>query len=244
MQHLPIHPTLTHPRTGEPIQAVGWSRRGPIWPILGGDGTDDGGQGDGAGQGDTGQQGAGVQGGQQPLADGDVASLPKWAQDALRDARSDAAKSRTTAKQQAADQARSQVVDQIAKALGLKDDDSKDPAKLAADVAAERTGRIAAEREATVLRLAMAGGVRGDKLVDSRSFMTGLKDTEPSDTKAIKAAIDEAVKDDATLRATAPPARSGGDSPPGPSSGLPSSDPRAADFAQIEADIRAGARRR
>ena len=40
---LPTHPFLRHPRTGRPLVAVGWSRRGPIWPVLGGDGTDDGG---------------------------------------------------------------------------------------------------------------------------------------------------------------------------------------------------------
>lgn len=41
-----LHPTLTHPRTGLPLRAVGYSKRGPIWPMLGGaedDGGDDGG---------------------------------------------------------------------------------------------------------------------------------------------------------------------------------------------------------
>ena len=41
LETLPIHPYLLHPRTGEPLQALGWSRRGPIWPIIGGDGTED-----------------------------------------------------------------------------------------------------------------------------------------------------------------------------------------------------------
>lgn len=63
---LPTHPTLTHPRTGEPLRAVGMSRRGPIWPILGGDGTEGGGEGgsgqSGTGNG-TGEGGAGGQGG-------------------------------------------------------------------------------------------------------------------------------------------------------------------------------------
>jgi hypothetical protein len=40
---LPIHPHLLHPRTGEPLRAVGYTRRGPIWPVLGGNGEDDGG---------------------------------------------------------------------------------------------------------------------------------------------------------------------------------------------------------
>lgn len=41
MKHLPIHPWLVHPRTGAPLRAVGFSRRGPIWPVIGGDGTED-----------------------------------------------------------------------------------------------------------------------------------------------------------------------------------------------------------
>jgi hypothetical protein len=75
---LPTHPTLRHPRTGEPLRAVGVGRRGPIWPVLGGDGTGDGtgdggqqgGQGGGQsggtgdGQGAGGQSGSGGTGGQ------------------------------------------------------------------------------------------------------------------------------------------------------------------------------------
>jgi hypothetical protein len=59
---LPTHPTLRHPRTGEPLRAVGVSRRGPIWPILGGDGTN-GGQGSGQAGGETGGQNTGGQAG-------------------------------------------------------------------------------------------------------------------------------------------------------------------------------------
>lgn len=35
MTHLPTHPTLRHPRTGDPLRAIGTSRRGPIWPAIG-----------------------------------------------------------------------------------------------------------------------------------------------------------------------------------------------------------------
>lgn len=41
MQHLPVHPWLVHPRTGEPLQAVGIVGGKVIWPIMGGDGTED-----------------------------------------------------------------------------------------------------------------------------------------------------------------------------------------------------------
>lgn len=35
MTHLPVHPTLRHPRTGEPLRAIGVGKRGPIWPAIG-----------------------------------------------------------------------------------------------------------------------------------------------------------------------------------------------------------------
>lgn len=42
MRHLPVHPSLVHPRTGEAIMALGFRKDGrPIWPIIGGDGTED-----------------------------------------------------------------------------------------------------------------------------------------------------------------------------------------------------------
>lgn len=41
MKHLPVHPTKRHPLTGKPLTAVGFSRRGPIWPIIGASEDDD-----------------------------------------------------------------------------------------------------------------------------------------------------------------------------------------------------------
>ena len=40
MQHLPIHPYLLHPLTGQPLRAAGVVNGRVIWPIMGGDGTD------------------------------------------------------------------------------------------------------------------------------------------------------------------------------------------------------------
>jgi hypothetical protein len=38
---LPTHPTLLHPRTGQPLRALGVRRNGQaIWPVIGGDGTE------------------------------------------------------------------------------------------------------------------------------------------------------------------------------------------------------------
>lgn len=33
---LPVHPTLLDPRTGEPLEAIGWFRGRPLWPMMGG----------------------------------------------------------------------------------------------------------------------------------------------------------------------------------------------------------------
>lgn len=56
---LPTHPTMTDPRTGSALVALGFRRNGdPIWPVMGGDGTGDGGDGGtggGTGTGDGGQ---------------------------------------------------------------------------------------------------------------------------------------------------------------------------------------------
>lgn len=35
MTAFPLHPYLTHPRTGERLRAIGVTRRGPVWPQLG-----------------------------------------------------------------------------------------------------------------------------------------------------------------------------------------------------------------
>lgn len=41
MTHLPNHPHLRHPRTGEPLRALGIFRGRPLWPVLGGSDDDD-----------------------------------------------------------------------------------------------------------------------------------------------------------------------------------------------------------
>ena len=67
--HLPVHPTMRHPRTGEPLRAVGFVGGRPVWPIMGaspddpgnggqsGDGS--GASGGGSGSGSSGQGASG-----------------------------------------------------------------------------------------------------------------------------------------------------------------------------------------
>lgn len=49
----PLHPLLCYPGTNRPLRAVGLRADGsPLWPLLGGDGEDDGGEGEGEGSDD------------------------------------------------------------------------------------------------------------------------------------------------------------------------------------------------
>lgn len=224
----------------------GWAHpygRHPFSPVLYADGGDGGDGGSGSGDGGTGGDGgsgggdggtgagsgSGQQGGQTggaPAAgqggDGgqDIASLPEWAQKALRDARADAGKARTNAKQQAADAARQDLAQQIGKVLGIvKGDEPADPAQLTKTIG-EQTGRIA-ELESTnrTLSVELAAYKRADKhdanpaaLLDSRSFLASVAELDPAAkdfSEALDKAIKKAVEDNAQLR-TAPGARRGG----------------------------------
>ncbi|MEO6085195.1 MAG: hypothetical protein ABIQ18_18980, partial [Umezawaea sp.] len=98
---------------------------GPITPEgqQPGTGTDPG-TPPGTGQPGTGQPGTtppttDPQGGAQPPAEGDIKSLPEWAQTAIEKLRGEAGKARTTAKANAADEARQQLAQDIGKVLGL-----------------------------------------------------------------------------------------------------------------------------
>lgn len=138
-------------------------------------------------------------------SEGDVASLPDWAQKLLRDARADAGKARTTAKQTAADEARQELAQQIGKALGLvQDDQPADPAKLTEQLAA----RQASERDAlvrlAVFETATEHGGNPSALTDSRTFLAKVAQLDPTaaDFSAqVAAAATEAVGTNPALKA-------------------------------------------
>ncbi|GAA0738737.1 hypothetical protein Drose_04220 [Dactylosporangium roseum] len=117
----------------------------------------------------------------------DIASLPDWAQKAIRDARNEAAKSRTTAKQTAADEARQQTLAQVAKALGLNPDGTEldDPAVLAEQYQQQMVEyRNEAWGAAANLRLYQLGtelGANIAALTDSVSFMDSLDELTEMD---------------------------------------------------------------
>ena len=116
-------------------------------------------------------------------------------------------KERLEAKQnaatEAANKARQDIVTQIAQALGLADTEDKTPSvddltrELASSAdaveAAQQTAR-AAQRQLAVYQIATQIGADPAALTDSRSFNDKIDDLDPTDSKAIKAAIEEAVR--------------------------------------------------
>ncbi|MFJ6935697.1 hypothetical protein [Streptomyces sp. NPDC101132] len=233
------HPQATH----SPGEVLGWRRDGrPIYPIAGG--SNEG----AAGSGTDGQPPAAdppkpgpppatppATPPAAPAAEGDVKSLPEWAQKAIADARAEAGKERTTAKANAAAEARSALAQEIGKALGIvQDDKPADPAELTRTITTQ-TGRIG-ELEATVrtqaVELAVHGaaarlGANAAALLDSRTFLTSVQGLDPATddfTTKLDAAITAAVEQNQQLRGGQAPRRGGGDFTGGPgTTGRPTS---------------------
>lgn len=131
--------------------------------------------------------------------------------------------------------------DTIAKAFGAKTDDPPDPAVLAEQVTQEQAKAREAAVQLAVYRNASAAGANPDALLDSASFLRTLAEVDPSDTAGVTAAIRTAVEANPRLKATTDdPFPTAGQAGIGVSGGgaVPG-DPRSADLAQIEADLRA-----
>ncbi|MET9429796.1 hypothetical protein [Streptomyces sp. NPDC003036] len=191
-----------HPRTGD--RALGYRRDGrPIWPIKGG-------------SGEGGDPAAPPSGDPNPAPGAPPAADPA--------AEQQLAEATTRAEQAAAerDELRA-ALDAVTRALNPNGGESEqDPAALAAAVAERdrllsehaaelRTARV----ELAVARVAADEGARGDRLLNSRSFLTSVADLDPLDsgfadklTSAIKAAVDA---DPDLYRANATPPRGGGE---------------------------------
>lgn len=143
-----------------------------------------------------------------------------------------------------AQSAQQTTLDNIAKALGLKSDETPDPEKLTAQLTTEQAKAREAAVQLAVYRNASAAGANPDALLDSASFLRTLAEVDPTNADAVNAAIKTAIDANPRLKATTedpfPTAGqagigvTGGGSVPG--------DPRSADLAQIEADLRASKR--
>jgi hypothetical protein len=178
-----------------------------------GDGGDGGGAGDSGGDGDTGDQGGAdagdagddskKAGDDAKTAAGKVEDLPDWAQKLIKDTRGEAAEHRTKAT--AAERKLTDQLDGIAKALGLKEDEKTDPAKLASELTKAQDQARQTAVELAVYRSSAKHQGDPDALLDSRGFLAKLADLDPTDAKfaaKVETAIKDAVKDNPKLKAT------------------------------------------
>ncbi|MFI8104712.1 hypothetical protein [Streptomyces sp. NPDC086023] len=160
-------------------------------------------------------------------AEGDVKSLPAWAQKALADARAEAGKERTTAKANAAAEARQELAQQIGKALDLvQDDKPADPAELTATITTQTTriGELEGTVRTQAVELAVHGaaarlGANAPALLDSRTFLKAVEGLDPTAadfTTKLDVAITTAIEQNQQLRGGQAPRRGGGDFAGGP----------------------------
>lgn len=94
----------------------------------------------------------------------------------------------------AADDAVADLTKTLGKALGLiKDDEPADPAALTKQIEAERTTARAAQVELAVFRVAGKHQADADALLDSRSFLSKVKDLDPT-ADDFASQVEDAVK--------------------------------------------------
>lgn len=218
-----------HPHTGEPLRPL-WIRPDgrAMWPILGAS-PDDPAPADPAPSDPA------------PTPDPKPADPPKPADDpkpsdnpdeplgepgkkalqAERDARK--ALEKQVSDMQAAQQTQ---MDALAKALGLKQDEPPDPAKLAEQVSQEQARAREAQTQLAVYRRAAAAEANPAALLDSASFLASVAKIDPTDEAAVDNAIKAAIEANPLLKAApaVPPFPGGPRSPasqPDPGPGLP-----------------------
>lgn len=191
----------------------------------GGGGAPAGGQ-DGAGAPDSGQQAqdaaqqpdAGQAGAQQAATqqaaqwDGKVESLPEGAQKVIRDLRAENAQRRTGLT--AAEQKQQDMVRAFAKAAGIElpdDQQAPDPAELTKQVTEREARARQAELKLAVFQAAPEHGADPNRLLKFTDFLDAVREVDPTDTEAIKTAINKAVTENAWLKAGRVPGASGAD---------------------------------
>jgi len=149
-----------------------------------------------------------------------VADLPAWAQKIIADTRKEAGDSRAAGKT-AAEAAQAELVQKLGKALGLVQDG--DPAPDPAALTAQLTEREAAARDAqiqlAIFRAAPKAGADADALLDSNSFLSTIREVDPTDAKAISDAITKAVTDNPKLKTVLAAGASGANFPGGSGEG-------------------------
>lgn len=150
-----------------------------------------------------------------PTATDAGAPTPKtFDEDYVKGLRAEAAKYRTSAKT-AADDATKALTQSLGKALGLiQDDEPADPTELTKQIEAERNTARAAQVELAVFRTAGKHAADADALLDSRSFLTRVKEldpTAPDFASQVEDAIKTVVENNPKLRVAQAAAKAGSD---------------------------------
>lgn len=148
-----------------------------------------------------------------PKDDSNPWADPDKAKAEIERLRAENGKERTNAKSKAAEDARNELTQSIGKALGLiKDGDEKpDPDELTKQIGALSTEATQAKTELAVYKAANKAGADADALLDSRGFLAKLTDIDPTDSKAITKAIEDAVKNNPKLKLVRAAGTSGAD---------------------------------
>lgn len=98
----------------------------------------------------------------------------------------------------------------IAKAMGLADDEA-DPGKLTEQLTSAKSEARQKALELAVYRAAGKAGVDGDRLLDSRSFLSSVNGLDPSSTDFASALGEAITSSGDRFKTSAAPARSGGE---------------------------------
>lgn len=199
---LPVHPV-----TG--LRALGWTRRGPIWPVVGSsedappEPTSDG------------ATPAGDAATSETTDDPPVEQAKTFDARYVEKLRGEAAQYRTQLRE--AEQRQQSQLDAIAQALGFTTDDGQAPdvEKVTEQLTAAQSEARQHALDLAVYRAAGKHGADADALLDSREFSRQVADLEPADKgfgDALASAITSAVEGNSKLAASAPVApRSGGE---------------------------------
>lgn len=197
---------LLHPRTGKQLHPLGYRKSGaPIWPIMGGDGTEPDANAWTEVFGDKSPEDVkkalddalAQPGGDSPWDDLFKDQKPEDVKAAVDESRK--WESRSKANKTKAD-AYDALVEKI---TGKSDEDQPDPEKLAGDLTAAQRETRATKVENAILRRAGKHEADAGMLVDSRTFMASVADLDPSAddfTSKVDDAIKKAVDDNDAFR--------------------------------------------
>lgn len=201
---LPIHETLLHPRTGLPLRAVGFRKNGAaIWPIIGGDGTEDDANDDKSGDDDKTSDDDKTDKNDKSSGDTWETTFAGKTPAEIKTALENSRKWETRSKD---NKGKADQYDALVAAITGKkpEDETPDPEVIKGQLTAAQQETRETKVEIRVLRDADKHGALGSRLVDSREFMSKVKALDPSaDDFASKVddAIKKAVEDDAYFAA-------------------------------------------